>query len=57
MEQGLCEKVFMIRRKGLDFKKKLKTKKYNFQGNSARLIHWFDIDHECLEEKCTVHTN
>ena len=26
-------------------------KKYQFQGKSARSTHWFDLDHEWLEEK------
>ena len=30
------------------------TKKYHFQGKSARSKRWFGIDHECLEEMfCT----
>ena len=30
--------------------KKEKTKKYNFQGKSARSRRWFDLDHEWLKE-------
>ena len=30
-------------------KEEEKTNKYNFQGQSARSIRWFDLDHECLE--------
>ena len=41
----------MIRqRKSEDKKEREKTKKYNFEGQSARSRHWFDIDHEWLEE-------
>ena len=51
MGQGLYAQVFMIRQKDSDNKKeKLKTKKYNFQGQSSISIHWFDINHEWLEE-------
>ena len=50
-KQGLNAQVFMIRRKDLDHKKeKENTNKYNFQGQSARSILWFDLDHEWLEE-------
>ena len=31
-------------------RKKDKTKKYNFQGQSARTKHWFYLDHEWLKE-------
>ena len=42
----------MICRNDLDNRiEKEKTKKYNFQGNSTILIHWFDIDHQWLEER------
>ena len=37
-------------------KGKEKTKKYNFQGQSARSMRWFDLDHEWLEENL-VHVN
>ena len=51
MEQGLYEQVVIIQRKDSENKKgKEKTKKYNFQGQSARSRHWFDLDHEWLEE-------
>ena len=51
MEQGLYEQVVTICQKYLDNKKEEgKTKKYNFQGQSARSIHRFDLDRECLEE-------
>ena len=39
----------MIFRKDLDNKKE-KTKKYNFQGQYAISVRWFDLDHECLEK-------
>ena len=49
MEQGLYEQVVMIRRNNLDNKKeKENTKKYKFQGQSARSKRWLDLDHECL---------
>ena len=51
MEQLLFAKVVMIRQKYVDNKKeKENTKKYNFQGKSARSIRWFDPDREWLEE-------
>ena len=51
MEQGLHTQVAMIRRRESDYiKEKDKTKKYNFQGKSARTKHWFNIDHEWLKE-------
>ena len=41
----------MIRRGESDDKKgKLKTKIYNFQGQSTRTKPWLDIDHEWLKE-------
>ena len=50
MEQGLYAQVIMIRRKDYDNKvEKEKTNKYNFQGQSARSICWFDLDHQWLE--------
>ena len=49
------EPVFTIRQKDLDNKiEKENTKKYHFQGQSARSTSWFDLDYEWLEEKlCT----
>ena len=44
LENGLYEKVFMICRSELyDIKEKDKTKKYNFQKQSSRTKHWFDL--------------
>ena len=41
----------MIRRRNLyDTKEKDKTKKFNFQGQSARTKYGFDLDHEWLKE-------
>ena len=41
----------MIRRmESDDIKEKDKTKKYNFQGKSARKKHCFNIDHEWPKE-------
>ena len=52
LEQGLYAQVVIIRRRESDdIKEKYKTKKYNFQGQSARTKHWFNIDHEWLKEK------
>ena len=46
----------MIRRKDLYNKKeKEKTKKYNFQGKSARSRRWFDLDHKRFEENSMTH--
>ena len=51
MEQGLYAQVVMIRRNGPENRKeKEKTKKYNFQGKSARSRRWFDLYHEWLKE-------
>ena len=51
MEQGLYSQVVMIHRRESDDKKeKEKTKKYTFQGQSARSRSWFDLDNEWLEE-------
>ena len=51
LENGLYAQVVMILRRELDDKKeKNKTKKFNFQGQSERTKHWFDIDHEWLKE-------
>ena len=48
-ESGLYTQVVMIRRRELDDKQeKEKTKKYNFQVQSARTKHFFDLDHEWL---------
>ena len=45
------EQVVMIRRRNLyDTKEKDKTKKFNFQGQSARTKNWFNLDHEWLKE-------
>ena len=50
-EKGLYAQVVTIRQKDFDNKKeKEKTKKYNFQGQYARSICWFDLDSEWLEE-------
>ena len=44
LEQFLYAQVVMMRRGGLDdIKGKDKTKRYNFQGQSARTKHSFDI--------------
>ena len=51
MEQGLYTKVVTILQKESENKtKKENTKKYNFQGKSARSRCWFSLDHEWLEE-------
>ena len=51
MEQGLYAQVDMILRRDSDDKnEKYKRKKYNFQGQSEKSIHWFDLDHEWLKE-------
>ena len=48
---GLYAQAVMICRRELDdIKEKYKTKIYNFQGQSARTKHWFDIDHDRLKE-------
>ena len=50
MEQGLYANVIMIHQKESDNKKeKEKTKKYNFQGQSARSRRWFNVDHDWIE--------
>ena len=50
MEQGLYAQVVIFFQKDLDNKKERgNIKKYNFQGQSAGSIFWFDIDHEWLE--------
>ena len=47
IEQGLCEHVVKIRRRESDNKKeKGKTKKYNFQLQSAISRRWFNLEHE-----------
>ena len=50
MEQGLYAQLVMIGQKDPDKKGKGKDQEYNFQGQSARPIRWFDLDHEWLEE-------
>ena len=51
MEQGLYAQVVMIfRKESEDKKEKENTKKYNFQGKSARSRRWFDLDYVWLEE-------
>ena len=46
-EQGLYAQLVMIHRNDSDNKKeKENTEKYNFQGQSARSVRWFDLDHE-----------
>ena len=51
VENYLYTQGVMIRRRESDDKKeKYKTKKYNFQGKSARTKHWFYIDHEWLKD-------
>ena len=56
IEQGLYAQVVMIPRKDLYNKKeKENTKKYNFQGKSARSRRWFDLDHKRLEENSMTH--
>ena len=50
-EQGLFEQLVTIHQKYYDNKKEEeKTKKYYFQGKSARSIRWIYLDHEWLEE-------
>ena len=51
IEKELYLQVVMIHRKDLDNNKKGKINKYNFQGQFLRSIRWFDLVHECLEEK------
>ena len=54
MEPGLYAQVVMIRQKYLDHKKdKEIIKKYKSQGQSAKSIRWFDIDHKWLEKSIT----
>ena len=51
MIQGFYAQVVTIRQKESENKKdKENTKKYNFQGKSARSRRWFDLDHEFIEE-------
>ena len=51
LEQGLYAQVVMIRRRESDnIKEKYKTNKFNFQGQSARTKHWFDLDYKWLKE-------
>ena len=49
MEQGLYAKLGIIRRKESENKKE-NTKKYNFQGQSAKSRRWLDLYHVWLEE-------
>ena len=56
MENGLYAKVVMMRRKESDEKKeKEDTKKYNFQGKSARSRRCSNLDHERLKENLMTH--
>ena len=51
LENGMYAQAFIIRRRELgDKKEKDGTKIYNFQVQSARTSHFFDIDHEWLKE-------
>ena len=52
MGKWLYAQVVMISRKYFDNKKEIYIYIYiyNFQGQSARLILWFDLNHERLEE-------
>ena len=51
LEQGLYAHVVMMRIRVSDDKKhKEKKQKYNFQGQSARTKHWFDLDRERPKE-------
>ena len=46
----------MVCRRDLDDKKENdKTKIFNFQVQSARTKHWFDIDHEWLKGNFMTH--
>ena len=45
-----CMNKWLFSAKGNQMVKKNKTKKYKFQGQSARSIRWFDLDYEWLEE-------
>ena len=48
--------MFIIHQKDLKKKNEKEiTKKYNFQGQSAILIRWFDLDQEWSEEKFGTH--
>ena len=50
-EQVLYAQVFLIRRKESENQTENKnTKKYNFQGQSARTRRWLNIDYECRKE-------
>ena len=56
LEQGLYAQVVMIcRKQSYNKKGNEKTNKYNFPGQSAGSIRWFDLDHERLEENCSTH--
>ena len=51
MEKGFYTQVVIIRRKNFDdIKERGKTKRFNSQGQSARMKHWFNLDHEWLKE-------
>ena len=55
MEQGLYAQVVMICQSESDDKKgKEKTKRYNFQGQSARSRCWFNIDNEWFEDNFSI---
>ena len=48
--------MFIIHQKDLKKKNEKEiTRKYNFQGQSAILIRWFDLDQEWSEEKFSTH--
>ena len=50
MEKVLYSQVVMILQKeSYNKKEKENTKKYKFQGQSARSRSWLDLDHEWLE--------
>ena len=56
LEQGLYAQVVMIRISNLDdTKEKYKTKRFNFQGQSAITKHQFDLDHKWLKETFMAH--
>ena len=51
LENGLYAKVVIIRRRdSYDKKEQDKTKQYNFQVQSERTKHSFNIDHEWIKE-------
>ena len=56
-EQGLYAQVIMLRQKYLKFVATGKNKneaKFKFQGQSARLQRWFDLDFDCIEVNFTT---